>query len=140
MTDPIVEDYLDKVSKQKTAYKELDKFEPGQGGLQYFPVPAEEWKQWRKEQDRKNMEAYEKRELEKQNSILELREEAPRSNGHDKPQIELNEGHPSLTTCKFCNNTVGQCNCKENPKFDKVNPDHCDLKKKPTRKKVNKKK
>ena len=31
------EDYLNKVSKQKAAYNELAQFEPGQGGLQYFP-------------------------------------------------------------------------------------------------------
>jgi hypothetical protein len=146
VSDPkVVDEILEHVSKQKAAYKELDTFEPGQGGLQYFPVPVEEWNAWKKEKDRKDMEAYEKRELEKQNNgVLELREELPRSNGHDKPQTTLYEGHPSLTTCNYCNNAVGKCNCNENPKFDKIkNPDHCELKKqekKPVKKRVSKKK
>ena len=135
--DPIVEDYLDHVSKQKMAYKELDKFEPGQGGLQYFPVPKEEHDAWRKEKVKKDMEEYERQQKSKLD-VLAMREESPRSNGHDKPQITLNEGAQSLTTCNFCNNTVGKCNCKENPKFDKLNPDFCKWSK--TRSKRNKKK
>lgn len=139
MSDPkVVDEILEKVSKQKAAYKELDQFEPGQGGLQYFPVPAEEHAAWRKAKAKEEMEEYERQQLAKQNNtVLELREEKARGNGHDKPQVTLYEGHPSLTTCKYCNNTVGQCNCNENPKLDKINPDHCDLKKKPS---TNKKK
>lgn len=196
MTDEQMEDYLDKVSKQKTAYKELDKFEPGQGGLQYFPVPKEEHDAWKREKNLKDMEAYEKQQKHKLD-VLALREELTRSNGHNKPQVELNKGNSALTYCNDCNNTVGTCDCRDNPKWakiekgeserypnlimpgkepikmteeqikdhltmkipisrdgkeisitkiikDKINPDHCDLKKdekkKTTRKRVSKKK
>jgi len=134
------EDYLNKVSKQKAAYNELAQFEPGQGGLQYFPVPKEEHDNWQKEYDKKKLAEWEAKEDQKKvnnNSVLDLRTEEPRSNGHDKPQVTLYEGHPSLTNCNYCNNTVGQCNCKDNPRFDKIiNPDHCELKKIPKKKRA----
>jgi len=131
------EEIWDKIAIQKAGYKELEKFVPGEAGFQYFPVPEEEHKAWEKEQERKNMEAYELKEATKRKALLDLREDTgERGNGHNKPQVTLYEGHPSLTTCKYCNNTVGKCNCKDNPKFDKINPnpDHCDLKKKSIKK------
>ena len=126
------DEYLEKVSKQKIGYNELDKFVPGEAGLQYFPVPKEEHDKWRKDQDRKNMEAYEKREREKNNAVLEIREEEVRGNGHDKPKITFVE--------ELVNTPL-------TPGWDVTEPieisdtimktkTHCDLKKKSTRKRA----
>lgn len=84
-SDPLKEDhYLDKYAKQKTAYKELDSFVAGEGGLQYFPVPDLEWVTWKKEQSKKNMEEWERKEAARNKAILDLRTDPQtRGNGHN---------------------------------------------------------
>lgn len=127
------EDYLDKVSKQKIGYKELDKFVPGEAGLQYFPVPVEEYNSWKKEQDRKSLEEWEKKQKDKQ-AILELRTEEPRSNGHNEITIEI----PIEKDGK----EIARSTITKSITWPKLtNPNLCDLKKKYSNKKrVSKKK
>ena len=127
------EEYWNNVAKQKEAYKELDQFVPGEAGFQYYPVPKEEHDKWRKDQDRKNMEAYEKREREKNNAVLEIREEEPRGNGHNTAtniEIPIEAILADTVEAKYPN-------IKKAATF---NPDHCDLKKKSTRKRASNKK
>lgn len=81
----------DKVSLQKMMYDELDHFVPGQAGLQYYPVPEQEWKEWKKEQDRKAMEYYLKTVQEEKKEILDtnkkLENNGPK-NKNKKKKIE----------------------------------------------------
>jgi hypothetical protein len=47
---------LDHYAKVKMAYDELATFVPGQGGLQYYPVPEKELKKWQEQRDKKAMD------------------------------------------------------------------------------------
>lgn len=60
---------LDHYAKVKLAYNELDTFEKGQGGLQYYPVDPTEHKKWQEQRDKKAMHEYEKREAQKKRDI-----------------------------------------------------------------------
>ncbi|MGI9011108.1 MAG: hypothetical protein ACR2F1_07970 [Nitrososphaeraceae archaeon] len=95
----------DKVTVQKIGYQELEKFVPGEGGLQYYPIPVEEYKKWEQEQDRKNMNEWEKKELEKKKAILDLYEEKIRGNGHT-----------TTTTTNNNNNNNSHCELKKKNK------------------------
>lgn len=131
----------DKVARQTQGYRELDEFKPGDSlHLQYFPVPSDILEKHQKEKDKKAMEEYEQKLREKEESqkaLLELREEEPRENGHNKPTIKVNfkkafETLGITDICKGCDKHTVFCTCN---KEDKNNPSHCDLKKKSKRKK-----
>jgi hypothetical protein len=72
MVDDIkIESWEDKYAKQKMAYDELAKFVPGQGGLQYFPIPADQYKKWFDAKEKKSMAQYLAREKMKKLTIHE---------------------------------------------------------------------
>lgn len=83
---------LDHYAKVKMAYDELATFVPGQGGLQYYPVPEKELKKWQEARDKKAMDDYLAHEREKKKHLHDDFKEI-NHNLKEQERIEKKGGH-----------------------------------------------